>query len=221
MSRTQRSDHTLVTVLDAGSEAAEAFRIIRTNLRFSHPDTPLKTVLITSPGRSEGKTLSTANLAVALAGDGARVLAVDANLRWPGLSAVFGLEESPVGLSSVLQGTHALEHVVKAGPVERLSVLPSGPVAATPAELLGSERMTAFLAAAREAFDLVLIDSPPALGVSDAVVLAPKVDGTVLVLRSGMTPYPRAQQARDALRGVRANILGVLLLSVTPGGDGL
>lgn len=214
-------DTGLVTLLSGASEAAEAYRIIRTNLRFGRTDKPLRTMLVTSTGRGEGKSLNMANLSVVLAQDGARVLAVDADLRQPALGKLFGLEPTAVGLSTLLQGMHSMAEAMKAGPLERLTVLPSGPVPENPAELLGSDRMAEFLTSARAAFDYVLLDTPPSLGVSDAILLAPQVDGVLLVVRSGVTAYPRAQQARDALLGVNASIVGVMLSSVGRGDDGL
>ncbi|MDQ7857909.1 MAG: polysaccharide biosynthesis tyrosine autokinase [Armatimonadota bacterium] len=201
------------------SPFAEAFRHLRTNLVYLSPDRPLRTVLVTSTGPEEGKSTVAANLAAALALGGRRVWMVEADLRKPGMSWAF----QPLGtrgLSDVL-----IEGVEPAGAlaptqIENLSFLPAGTLPPDPAELLGSQRMRAFLAAARERADAVVLDAPPVLPVSDAVALAPHVDGVLLVVHLARTPRDAARRVAAQLRAVGARVAGVVVTNVPANGRG-
>lgn len=189
--------------------AAEAFRLLRTNLQFLGLDQPLKSILVSSAVPDEGKSITSANLAVAMAHSGLNVCLVDADLRRPTQSALFGLDHRS-GLTNVLVGALPLEKAL-AHPVECLSVLPSGPVPPNPAELLASSRMSKLLEELEDRFDMVVVDSVPALGLADAISLAPQVGGVILVVRSNGVGYPEAVKAQRALMAVNANVIGVVL----------
>lgn len=200
----------LITIRDPGSAAAEAYRTLRTNLLFSSLDRPLHTILITSSAPNEGKSTTLANLAVTMAEAEQRVLMVDCDLRRPSLHTLFGLPNEHGLTSSMLeQAESALP--IQATSVPGLRLLPSGPLPPRPADLLGSRRMGAILERLRREADIVLFDTPPVGAVTDAAVLAPQMDGVLLVLHAGQTRRDRAREARQILDKVKANIVGVVL----------
>ncbi len=200
----------LITIRDPGSAAAEAYRTLRTNLLFSSLDRPLHTILITSSAPNEGKSTTLANLAVTMAEAEQRVLMVDCDLRRPSLHTLFGLPNEHGLTSSMLeQAESALP--IQATSVPGLRLLPSGPLPPRPADLLGSRRMGAMLERLRREADIVLFDTPPVGAVTDAAVLAPQMDGVLLVLHAGQTRRDRAREARQILDKVKANIVGVVL----------
>lgn len=205
----------VVTHKDPSAAASEAFRTLRTNLQFLGVDKPLRTYLVTSATPSEGKTTTSANLAVAFAQTGARVCLVDADLRRPTLAKVFGLDNWS-GLTTVLIGQADYKQCIQENIVPGLSVLTSGPIPPNPAELLGSQQMDRVLRELESSYDVVIFDSPPVLAVTDACVLSAKVNGVILVVRAGQVGYPEVIRARDALNGVKANILGAVLDGIKP-----
>ncbi len=204
-------DVSRVTQSAPESLIAEAFRQFRTSLRFAS-DSPLKSILITSPNPGDGKTVAASNLATAMARSGTRVLLVEANLRRPALARVFDVPDS-VGLSNVLVGLNSLDEAVQATNVENLDVLPGGPLPPSPADLLGSERMRQILHEASDRYDTVLVDAAPMLVVADAHLLVQAVDGVVLVLRAGENTRGLAVRAARAVLGLRARLLGAVLNS--------
>lgn len=208
--RSAGSGHVLITQTDPKSPVAEAYRSLRTNLQFASLDKPLKSLLVTSAGPDEGKSTVLSNLAVALAQAGNRVIAVGCDLRRPVLHRVFGLDNR-VGLTSVLLGQVRIETALQPTAIERLRVLVSGPIPPNPSELLGSARMEEVLAELGATADLVVIDSPPIIAVTDAAVLAPKVDGVLLVITYRATPREIARDAKILLDNVKARIVGVVL----------
>ncbi|AEH10842.1 MULTISPECIES: polysaccharide biosynthesis tyrosine autokinase [Protofrankia] len=197
------------------SASAEAFRQLRTNLRFVDVDAPPRTILVSSSMPDEGKTTTTCRLAVTLAQTGARVALVEGDLRRPSFGDCLGIETA-AGLTSVLIGTAGLDDVLLPwGDVDgRLHVLPSGPLPPNPSELLGSRGMSDLLGELSARFDFVLIDTPPLLPVTDAAVLAAQTDGTVLIVRASRTRREQVARAADALRLVDARILGAVLTMV-------
>lgn len=207
----------VITHHDPSAAASEAFRVLRTNIQFLGLDQPLKTILVTSASPAEGKTTTIANLAVAFAQSGMRVCIVDADLRRPMVAKTFDIDNWS-GLTTALLGQKSVESTVRETTVPGLYVLPSGPIPPNPAELLGSQRMTNLLAELEANFDMVLVDTPPILAVTDAAVLAPKVGGVVLVVRSGKVDRRQALRAKEALAAVKANVLGAVLGAVE--GDG-
>jgi capsular exopolysaccharide synthesis family protein len=197
---------------DPHSPAAEAYRSLAATLQFAYADRQLQTVGITSAAAGEGKSNTTANLAIALAQGGHRVIVVDADLRRPGQHALFGLERQE-GLSNMLLGDQAQLPLVDTQ-VPGLRVLTSGPVPANPLEALASRRFDHVLSLARAQADFVLVDAPPAGALADAAVLAPRLDGILLVVSAGHTKRDLARRAREQLDRVNANLLGVVLTDV-------
>lgn len=203
----------VVTYHHPTAPASEAFRVLRTNLQFKGLDSPLRSILITSASPGEGKSTTSANLAVAIAQTGARVCLIDADLRRPTLAKLFGLNNW-TGLTTAILATDELDDCIVDSGVPGLSVITSGPIPPNPAELLGSSRMTAILSKLETAYDILIIDSPPVLAVTDAAVLSPKVSGVLLTVRSGAVSRVQVQRAKTALEAVGARLLGVVLGAV-------
>jgi len=201
----------LITEAEPRSPTAEAFRKLRTNVSFASIDRPLNTLLVTSAEPGEGKTTVISNLAVVIAQNGHTVTLLDCDLRHPTVHRRFGLTNKQ-GISHLFfQPTEQLNGSCQATRIEKLSVLTTGQLPPNPAELLGSQRMLAILDMVREKTDVVLIDTPPTLAVTDASVLAPVVDGVLVVVRPGKTHASAARQTVEQLRRVNARILGVVL----------
>jgi capsular exopolysaccharide synthesis family protein len=200
----------LVVLNDARSAAAEAFRTLRTNIQFASLDNSLQLISITSTGVDDGKSLVAANLAVTMAQAEQRVILVDGDLRRPALHTIFGLNNEN-GLTSMLFASEGTPAPLQDTGISGLQLLASGPLPPRPADILGSRRMGEILQSLRAVADVVIIDTPPLLAVSDAVVLAPRVDGVMLVLQAGKTRREHAKQARAILEKAKANIVGVVL----------
>lgn len=189
---------------------AEAFRLIRTNLRFTHVDTSPKVIVMTSALPNEGKTTTSANLALSLAEAGHRVCLVDADLRNPSVAKTFGLVQN-AGLTSALIGSASTQELLQDTYEDNLLVLASGPIPPNPTEMLASERMREVLGELAAAFDMVIVDSAPVLPVADTLGLANMADGVVLVVRAGRTPLERVMAAAGALDAVGIRMLGAVL----------
>ena len=201
----------LVTYSRPKSEAAEAYRALRTSILLSAFGAPPKVVLVTSAMPQEGKTTISANSALVLAQRGSRVLLVDADLRRPGIENIFGLRPRG-GLSTLISGVDKLEDVLLAfPPVPNLWILPAGPIPPQPAELLSSTIMKDYIARWRNEFDHIIIDTPPCLSVTDAVVLSPEADRVILVARSGQTTKLALRRACGLLLQVNAKVMGIVL----------
>lgn len=200
----------LITLRDPRSPAAEAYRALRTNIQFSSLDKPLRTLLATSTAPDEGKSTTVANLAVAMAQAEQRIILVDCDLRRPTLHELFGLPND-AGLTSAILAPDDAALPLQATEVPGLRLLTSGPLPPRPADILGSRRMEQIIARLREEADVVLFDTPPVVAVTDAAVLATRVDGVLLVLQAHKTSRERARQARQILEKVKANIVGVVL----------
>jgi capsular exopolysaccharide synthesis family protein len=210
----------VITHHDPGAIASEAYRVLRTNLQFMGLDKPLKRIAITSSTPTEGKTTTSVNLAVAFAQTGAKVLLIDADLRRPTVAKVLGLDNW-TGLTPALISQEGPEQFMQSTAVTGLTVMTSGPIPPNPAELLGTGRMERMLEHVAEVFDVVIVDTPPVLAVTDACVLAPKVDGVLMVVRSGEVERAKAIRAKELLTAVNANLLGVVLTDVaTKDGEG-
>jgi succinoglycan biosynthesis transport protein ExoP len=202
----------LVLGVDADGPEGEPYRSLRTNVRFLDPDRPLRSILVTSPIPGEGKTATAANLAVALALSGERVVVLDADLRRARLARVFGVESS-AGLTSLVLGTATLDDVVQEWG-RNLQIVASGPLPPNPSEILGSQLVNGVLAQLAGLADVVIIDAPPVLPVADAVALGAQVDGVIMVLRHGVTPRVAAAEARRRLESVGARCVGYVLNGV-------
>jgi capsular exopolysaccharide synthesis family protein len=200
--------------LHPASNVAEAYRAIRTAIYFGLGDQPAKTILITSPLATDGKTTLASNLAISIAQVGRRVLLIDADFRNPMQHKIFSLGDEH-GLSEVLDGRAKLSDAARKTSVGKLEILPCGPLPANPAELLNSRALLDLLKEASECYDQVFVDSPPVIPVSDARVLAASCDGTILTLRAGKSTRRLADQALDALAAVGAHVLGVVVNDVT------
>ena len=179
------------------SPAAEAYRSLRTSLQFARQAQELRTLLVTSPAAAEGKTSTLANLGAVFAQAGERVVLVSCDLRRPRLGQLYGIEEQS-GLTTVLLGQQTLEQALQQVPgYDCLWLLGAGPVPPNPAELLDGPKAREIFAALRENFDLVLVDSPPVLPVTDAMVLSKYADGTLLVVAAGQTKRAELQRAAE------------------------
>nr|PZN11336.1 MAG: capsular biosynthesis protein [Caldicoprobacter oshimai] len=200
----------LVTHADPKSPVAEAYRILRTNIEFSSTDRKIKVILVTSSGPAEGKSTTAANTAIAMADANRRVLLIDCDLRKPAIHRMFGLVNIK-GLTNILVEGIEYSDITNVTDVENLEIITSGPKPPNPAELLGSRRMKEFLDRVREDYDVVIIDAPPVLPVTDAAVLSQYVDGVILVAGYGVTTFEAAAQAKASLQKVNARILGVVL----------
>jgi polysaccharide biosynthesis transport protein len=210
-SATKSGNSPLITEWTEQSSRAEAFRQLRTSLQFVDVDSRMKTITVTSSIAAEGKSGVASNLAVAFADAGHRVLLIDADLRRPAIADYFGIE-GVIGLTNVLAGQVTVDEVIHQwGNSRRLSILPSGFIPPNPSELLGSNRMAALLDAFREKYDIVLIDTPPLLPVTDAAVLAARADGTVVIARYGKTKKAEIRSALAALRAVDARFVGAVI----------
>jgi capsular exopolysaccharide synthesis family protein len=184
--------------------------VLRTNLMFSSAETTGRAFLVSSASASEGKTTTVANLSAALAQNGARVLAVDADLRRPTLHQHFGLGKTP-GLSDLVVGNSEIGEALQSTRVRGLQVLPCGYIPPNPAELLGSQSMKDLVAILRKRFDWVLFDAPPVLAMADALVLCVLLDGVAMVVSAERTTRPSVQRAIDQVVGVGGRITGVVL----------
>jgi non-specific protein-tyrosine kinase len=199
----------LITIARPLSPVSEAFRVLRTNIRFSSVDRPIRTLLVTSAGPTEGKSTTAANLAAVMAQAGLKAIVVDADLRRPRLHRVFGIHPRGGLTGSLLEGS--MDGRLQPSRVEGLAVLPAGDRPPNPSELLGSRRLRELLGLLTQHVDVVVIDSPPVLPVTDAAVLAQSVDGVLLVVDAGETRRGIAQHAVESLRQVGANVIGVVL----------
>jgi exopolysaccharide transport family protein len=204
----------LVAQVRPQSQMAESYRALRTSLLLSNLGAPPKVIMVTSALPQEGKTTTSINCAVVLAQKGVRVLLLDADLRRPSLHKTLGMGPRS-GLSNVLTGSTTLEEVItRPSVLPGLHVLPAGTPPPNPAELLASSNMRDVLAQLREQYDHIVVDTPPALSVTDAVVLSQRADAVVLVIRSGHTTKQALRRARDILARVNAKVVGVLLNAV-------
>ena len=205
----------LITQAKPQSQMAEAYRALRTSLLLSSLGAPPKIILVTSALPQEGKTTTSINTAVVLAQKGVRVLLIDADMRRPSVHKTLGLTGPPRGLSNVLTGNLSLQDGIVVSPqLANLWILPAGSPPPNPAELLASANMRSVLGQLREQYDHIVIDTPPTLSVTDAVVLSTRADAVVLVIRCGQTTKTALRRARDLLTQVNARVCGVLLNAV-------
>lgn len=200
----------LVTISEMKSHIIEQFRTLRTNINFSMPDEPLKTILITSSTPGEGKSTNAANLGVVFAQEGKKVLIIDGDMRKPTLHHTFKTFNK-MGLSNILARRSALHDAVQETFIIGLDVITSGPIPPNPAELLSSQGLDTLLQHVKNDYDIIIIDSPPLLSVTDAQILANKCDGTILILNTGVVDKRAVQKAKALLTVSHTKILGVVL----------
>ena len=214
VSDSSRNGAGLVTVQAPRSAAAEAYRSLSTNIQFSSLDQDVKMLLVTSVSPDEGKSVVLANLAVTMAEGGRKIVVVDCDLRKPSLHTLFGLKDQP-GLTSMVLD-ESLAPPLQPTAVANVSLVAAGPPPPNPAELLASARFARVMAAIAAQGDMIVLDAPPVTAVSDAAILATRVDGVLLVVDSGRTRRDAAKRAREQLERVGARLLGVVLTNVKP-----
>ena len=229
--KSENGSRELVTQEHPRSPISEAYRVLRTGIQFSNLAKPNRKLLISSPNPVEGKSMTTANLAVVMAQAGHKVLVIDTDLRRPVQHKIFSLNKDK-GLTNMLllselerEGSSAEMHQKLGQFLQKtsepgLAVLTSGPIPPNPSELLGSNRMKKVLNILSSIFDVILLDSPPALAVTDAAVLSDQVDGVILVVNADSTRRNQLQQGVERLREINANLIGVVLNRLTPKSDG-
>jgi polysaccharide biosynthesis transport protein len=206
----------LLSYVQPKSQISEAFRALRTSLLLSQAEHPPQVILVTSALPREGKTTAAVNLAVTFAQLGDRTLLIDSDMRKPGVRRALNLTGAKEGgLSSYLAGVCSLDEVTFPHPaISNLTALTTGPVPPSPADLLSSHRMREGIAELRRRYKFVVIDSPPIMAATDAVILSALTDGVLLVVRSGQTPKEAFTRARDLLAAVKCRLLGVVLNAV-------
>ncbi|MCL6454240.1 MAG: CpsD/CapB family tyrosine-protein kinase [Alicyclobacillus sp.] len=209
MSLSERSPRPLAQT-NPKSPVVEAYRTIRTNLQFASAVEDVQVVLATSTLPAEGKTSTVCNVGVVTAEAGRNVLLIDADLRKPQIHQRFQVTNLR-GLSSLLIRESTFEEALVESGTPGLTLLPSGPIPPNPSELLSSKRFTEILEAARQSYDLILVDSPPVLSVADALVLSRAADGVLFVVDAQNTNRKLAQKAVSSLRQINARVLGTVL----------
>lgn len=211
----RRYDTRLMTLLNPMTPISESYRRLRTNIQFSRPDVTVQAILVTSSSPGEGKSITAMNLAVTMAQAGRRTVYVDADLRRPTGHHMMGLSREP-GLSDVLFDSERADFQRFTTDVDDLYVIPAGASVPNPAEMLGSKRMRDLIARLREEFDVVVIDTPPVLAVTDAMLVSPQCDAVVLVCTADETTWQMLERADETLRDVGTSITGVVLNRYTP-----
>jgi succinoglycan biosynthesis transport protein ExoP len=200
-----------ISITDPRSPTAEAYRSLRTNVYYARVDQPLRTIIVTSSEPGEGKTTTLGNLGAVMAQNGSNVVLCDCDLRRPRLHKVFGLSNRH-GLSALfLQTNTDIENIKQKTKVNNLAVISSGLIPPNPAELLGSKKMQGIVNNLKDASDIVLLDTPPILAVTDAAVLASTIDGVIIVVRLGKTHAAALRQTLDLFQKVNAPILGIVI----------
>ncbi len=208
------SETTLITISNPRSPVSEAYRTLRTNLEFSSLDKPIRSMVVTSAAPEEGKSTTLANLAVAIAQAGKKVILVDCDLRRPSLQKIFNVH-STVGFTDMMRDDTLLKKPpLQETPVTGLRLLVSGTIPPNPAELVGSKRMEEVIATLLKNADMVLFDAPPVVAVTDAAVLSSKVDAALLVVSAGKTKRDHAKKAKALLEKVNARLIGTVLNNV-------
>jgi capsular exopolysaccharide synthesis family protein len=204
----------LVTNIGSKSPTAEGYRSLWTNIQFAGVDEPVKTILVTSPGPREGKSLTVANLALTIAQTGVRVLVVDTDLRRPTVHRLFGYRRSP-GLSELISSDLSdIEGFVRNTYADNLYIITCGNLPSNPVGVLGSEKMKQLIEKVKDRFDIVLLDSPPLMAMADSSVLATESDATLLVLQVGQTKRRIANQAKELLQKLNTSVSGVVLNNI-------
>jgi receptor protein-tyrosine kinase len=211
-------DRQLITDIDSHAPRAEAFRVLRTNLQFIDVDTANKVFVLSSAVPGEGKTSTAVNLSISLAQAGVRTLLIEGDLRRPRAAKALGLD-GIVGVTSVLVGKVKLDDALQQHEPSRLEFLASGPVPPNPAELLQSNAMRDLMTTVKARYDVVIIDAPPLLPVTDAALLAREADGAIVVVRHGKTTRDQVRGAVERLSQVDASLLGVVM-NMTPAKGG-
>lgn len=216
----QEGERVLVHTLNRRSGIAEAYRMLRTNIRFASVDERLRTLVVTSPKPSEGKSTTVANLAVVMAQEGNRTILIDADLRKPVLHKIFNLTRQTGLTTALVEHETPVAQYLQETEIKGLRVLTTGPIPPNPSELLGSKRMGELLKELQEDADIILIDSAPVLAVADTSLLASTVNGVLLVVRANNTNFDATQAALEQLVSVQANLIGFVMNDVDSSDSG-
>ena len=208
-----KKERPLITDINPKSPISESYRTLRTNIEFSSIDETIQVIMCTSSGPSEGKSTTGTNIAVVSAQSEKKTLIIDADLRKPTMHHTFGLSNRQ-GLTNILSSQGTWKELIKETRIKNLYLLPAGPIPPNPSEILASKRMTALLDELRKEFDMIIIDTPPALAVTDAQIVASKVDGVILVVDSGNVKREAAMKMKSNIEHVGAKILGVVINNV-------
>ena len=210
----------MITVTAPNSTNTEQFNTIRTNIEFSNIDKQLKSIVLTSSSASEGKSTIVANLAVSFARQGKKVLLIDSDLRRPTIGATFNII-NPIGLTNYLtEQSVSVNDIFYKTSIDKLYIIPSGPIPPNPSELIGSKKMKKLIKMLEDAFDLIIYDAPPVLSVTDAQILSTKVDGTIIVVRVNKTEKEAVKQAVELIKHVNGKIIGTILNDVVGESNG-
>jgi capsular exopolysaccharide synthesis family protein len=209
-------DINLITLTDPRSEAAEAYRVLRTQLMYGGAGKALHTILVTSAARDDGKSSAAANLAAVFAQSGQRTILVDADLHRPAQPTIWGVQ-SHHGLDVLMNDDRTLANppLIETS-LPNLSLLLPGELPSVPADILISQRMSEIIGLLKARSDYIIFDAPPVMATTDASILAPKVDGVVLVVRAGSTRTAQVERAKRMLESVNARILGAALTNARP-----
>jgi capsular exopolysaccharide synthesis family protein len=219
MVNSKSGERKLFSHIQPKAAIAESFRTLRTNITFSSPNGSNKMILVTSPGPADGKSTVSSNLGVVMAQAKSRALIIDCDLRKPVMHKYFDLDNHQ-GLTNLLVQDLDVDDIVNTTVVEGLCVITSGPIPPNPSELLGSAKMAEFLTRVAAQYDIVLLDAPPVIAVTDAVLLAPLVDSVLLVLKTGKSYIEMAREARNKLQQANAKSIGVVLNEARMQGNG-
>lgn len=212
-SKTTNNIRHLIAKINPKSPISEQYRTLRTNIQFSGVDKEIKSILVTSSEAGAGKSMTAANLATVYAQQGLKTLLIDADMRKPTVHFTFRLDNLK-GLSTALINGTSFASVADSFDVDNLDIVSSGPVPPNPSELLASERFKKLLTEAYNVYDIIIVDTPPLLAVTDAQILATMLDGVVIVARSGSTEVEELQEAIELIKKVNGNLLGTVLNDV-------
>jgi capsular exopolysaccharide synthesis family protein len=200
----------LISHLKLKDPVTETYRSLRTNLSFSSLDNPIKSIMVTSAGPSEGKSLTCANLAISFAETGRKTLIIDADLRRPTQHKLFNIDKKP-GLSNYMVEEATLDDIIYEAGIDYLNIIPVGKTPPNPAEILASQKFAELMKTLQSKFDVLLLDSPPVISVTDPILISLNVGGVLFVLKFGATDKQLAISAIDRLKKSRANIIGAVL----------
>lgn len=204
------NSNSLVVSLNPKSPISEVYRLLRAKIPFFSKDQDLKTVMVTSSQPGEGKTTTISNLAVTYAQEGKKVLLVDADMRKPSLHKMFSMINHR-GLSTLLSGHSNIQDSIAETDISNLYLLPSGPVPSNPSELIDSPGMRELLTQLKEDYDVILVDTPAMLSVSDSTIVSPLCDGVIIVAAAGKVQKHNLRKAKEQLDHVNARLLGIVL----------
>ncbi|MGM1050382.1 MAG: CpsD/CapB family tyrosine-protein kinase [Bacillota bacterium] len=208
--RRSTNDSSLIASMNPKSPISEEYRLLRTKIPFSSKDIELKTIMVTSSQTGEGKSTTISNLAVTYAQEGKKVLLIDADLRKPSLHRIFS-QLNHQGLSTLLAGQSSVEEAIRKTSISQLSLLPSGPISVNPSELIDSLAMLELLEQMKEQYDVILMDTPSVLDVTDSVIVSALCDGVIMVVAAGKVKKEKLKKAQEQLEHVNARILGIVI----------